>query len=133
MQPAREKSLSGSLHRQYKSGSWSRAKLTWKTHLPLARTSQLNPELRAWNDHVVLLQWNTDGETWGFREHLDQPGRPCPILLSVPFHNRSMFPLCFTTMRPVTSIENETKVTFGRISAAMMGKSPKAVSAPPEE
>jgi len=74
-----------------------------------------------------------DRQTWGFREHLDQPDRPCPILLSVPFHNRSIFPLCLITISPVTTTANETKAALGRISAAIIGKSPKAVSAPPEE
>lgn len=65
MQSTREKSLSVSLHRQYKGEAWSRAKLTWKTHLPRARTSPLNPKLRAWNDHVALIQWNAIGRRGG--------------------------------------------------------------------
>ena len=60
---------------------------------------------------------------------MDQPGRPCPILLSVPFHSRSIFPLCLITISAVTSIENNAKGAVGRRSAARMGKSPNAVSA----
>lgn len=57
----------------------------------------------------------------------------CPILLSVPFRSRSMFPLCLITIRAVTITANKTKAALGRSSAAMIGKNPKAVSAPPEE
>lgn len=57
----------------------------------------------------------------------------CPILLSVPFRNRSIFPLCFIAISPLTVREKSMNDIDGWISAAMTGKSPKAVSAPPEK
>ena len=56
-----------------------------------------------------------------------------PILLSVPFRNRSIFPLCFIAISPLTVREKSMNGMDGWISAAMTGKRPKAVSAPPEE
>ena len=39
------------------------------SYVLFVRAARLNPELRASNDHVVLLQCKYDGQTWGFREH----------------------------------------------------------------
>ncbi len=56
-----------------------------------------------------------------------------PILLSVPFLSRSIFPLCFIAISPLTVREKSMNDIDGPISAAMTGKRLKVVSTPSEK
>ena len=116
------------------------------------RATRLNPKLRAWISCSSLLSKGRKGAArLSFTARIERgPSEGArsaskkddlaapyfflsPILLSVPFHNRSMFPLCLITIRLVISTENNAKGAVGRRDAARMGKRPKAVNAPPDE
>lgn len=69
----------------------------------------------------------------GVPRALDQLGRPCPILLSVPFHNRAMLSLCLNQISALTTIENTRNSCRCSFTIATTGNSPNAASAPPDE
>ena len=66
-------------------------------------------------------------------EHLDQPGLPCPIILSVPFHSRTILSLCLIQIRVLTISEKTRNSGLCSFTIATTGKHPKAASAPPDE
>lgn len=57
----------------------------------------------------------------------------CPILLSVPFHNRTMLSLCLNQISALTTIENTRNSCRCSFTIATTGNSPNAASAPPDE
>ena len=61
----------------------------------------------------------------------DQPR--CPILLSVPFHNRTMLSLCLNQISALTTNEKMRNSCRCSFTIATTGNNPKAASAPPEE
>ena len=71
-----------------------------------------------------------------FHEQRGQPGYPsffCPILLSCPFHIRTILSLCLNQINALTSREKIKNSCLCSFTMATIGKHAKAASAPPDE